>query len=442
MERALWLIYLALAAIALVQAALLTLQTWEHRRFARSRMRNMHKPQPQGRAALFCPCKGVDLGLENNLRAILRQDYHDFEVVFVLESRHDPAYELVQRVVAEHPGVQTRTVIAGPAQGCGQKVHNLRTATAQLDPSIEYVVFVDSDARPRPEWLRSLLRMDRPGIGASTGYRWFVPVRPTLVNHLLYSINCGIGLLFGPSRYHLIWGGSWAMRRDLFETLGVREAWQGTLSDDLVVSRLLNRYGLGVMYHPPCMVASPLDYPGRSMLSFLRRQYLVARFYSPRHWLLGLTTITITNCVLLVSLGMVVRGALLGRGPVAIPAAVVTALYGIGVFRAWVRQSLAIVFFPNLEAVLRAPRWFDVWAGPLTSLVHWIGILGSLLGRDMVWRGIRYRLLLGGQIKLLGSGPVAEQVLDEDLPPPSVPVPGEDRRPAPASAPVPWKKAG
>lgn len=438
MERAFWVIYLALAAIALLQAALLTLQTWEHRRFARSRMRHLDKHQPEGRAAVFCPCKGVDLGLENNLRAVLRQDYHDFEVVFVLESQRDPAYALVQKVVAEHRDVKTRTVIAGPAQGCGQKVHNLRIATAQLDPALVYVVFVDSDARPRPEWLRSLLRMDRPGIGASTGYRWFVPVRPTLANHLLYSINCGIGLLFGPSRYHLIWGGSWAMRRELFEQLGVRQAWQGTLSDDLVVSQLLSRAGLGVMYHPPCMVASPLDYPGRSMLSFLRRQYLVARFYSPRHWMLGLVTITITNCVLLASLGMIASSLITGRGPVLIPAAVLAGLYGIGVFRAWVRQSLTRVFFPSLATVLRVPRRFDIWGGPLASLVHWVGILGSLVGRDMVWRGIRYRLQLGGQIELLGNVPVAEHVLDEDLEPQSVAVPGQ----RPVSSPLPRKKAG
>jgi hypothetical protein len=440
MERALWVMYLTLASLAVLQAALVALQGWEHRRFARSRMRHLDAHRPKGRAMVFCPCKGVDLGLKNNLRALLRQDYDDFEVVFVVESTEDPAYALVQTLVAEHPDVQTRVVVAGPAQGCGQKVHNLRMATAELPRDVEYVAFVDSDARPRPEWLRSLLRLDRPGVGASTGYRWFVPVRPTLANYLLYSINCGIAMLFGPSRYHLIWGGSWAMRRGLFEQLGVREAWQGTLSDDLVVSGLLARARLGVAYHPPCMVASPLDYPGRSMLSFLRRQYLVARFYAPNYWLLALVTSTMNNCLLLVSLGLLCYGLAADRAMAWTAGGALAAWYGIGVFRAWMRQDLGRLFFPQLQPVLEGPRRFDLWAGPLANFVHWVGILGSLMGRDMVWRGIRYRLQRGGQIQLLGSGPVVEQVLDEDLTP-SLTLPHARHQAVAASLP-PRKKAG
>ena len=79
MERALWVMYLALAAAVLLQTALLALQTWEHRRFSRSRMRRIDAHQPYGRAIVFCPCRGVDLGLESNLRAILDQDYDDYE---------------------------------------------------------------------------------------------------------------------------------------------------------------------------------------------------------------------------------------------------------------------------------------------------------------------------------------------------------------------------
>jgi hypothetical protein len=418
MERAFWDIYLAMAAVAVLQAFLLALQTWEHRRFARSRMRELDKASPRGRAAVFCPCKGVDVGLENNLRAILRQDYSDYEVVFIVESAEDPACRMLRRIVTEYAQVKTRLVVAGPAAGCGQKVHNLRAGTADLDPAIRYVVFVDSDARPRPQWLRSLLRLDRPGVGASTGYRWFIPTRPSLANSLLYSINCGIALLFGPSHYHLIWGGSWAMRRELFEQLGVREAWKGTLSDDLVVSRLVRRAGLGVIYQPPCMVASPLDYPGSAMFSFLRRQYLVARFYAPRHWLMGLASGAIVNVVMLSSLIMTASGLVSGRPSFWIPLGVLGALYGIGVVRASVRQSLATLFFPSLQPVLRRARRFDVWAGPLASLVNWIGIVSSLLGREMVWRGFRYRLSRGGQIQLVGRGPAAEEnhETEEDLP--------------------------
>ena len=67
--------YLILAGLVIVQSLLLALLTWEHRRYVRSCMRGLDAHQPTGRVALFAPCKGLDLDLEANLRALLRQDY-------------------------------------------------------------------------------------------------------------------------------------------------------------------------------------------------------------------------------------------------------------------------------------------------------------------------------------------------------------------------------
>ena len=78
----------------------------------------------------------------------------------------------------------TRLILAGAAQESGQKVHNLRVATESLPPEITYLAFFDADARPTACWLRVLLaRLDRGEVGATTGYRWFVPLRPSLANH-------------------------------------------------------------------------------------------------------------------------------------------------------------------------------------------------------------------------------------------------------------------
>ena len=64
--------YLILAGLVIVQSLLLALQTWEHCRYVRSCMRRLERHQPTGRVALFAPCKGLDLDLEANLRALLR----------------------------------------------------------------------------------------------------------------------------------------------------------------------------------------------------------------------------------------------------------------------------------------------------------------------------------------------------------------------------------
>ena len=122
--------------------------------------------------------------------------------------------------MADHPGVPARVIAAGRATQCGQKVHNLLVATEHLSHRVKYLAFVDSDARPRPEWLRMLVsRLERPGLGAVTGYRWFTPARPTVANALVYSMNCDVMSLLTRSSHHLIWGGSWAIRREVFDAI-------------------------------------------------------------------------------------------------------------------------------------------------------------------------------------------------------------------------------
>ncbi len=190
----------------------------------------------------------------------MEQDYDDYEVTFIVESSDDPAYGAIRRMMAKHPWVPARVVIAGKATEGGQKVHNLRVAMEHIPPRVKYLAFVDSDARPRPEWLRMLVtRLAEPGWGAVTGYRWFTPQRATVANALVYSMNCDVLSLLTRSSHYLIWGGSWAIRREVFDEIGLRDAWQGTLSDDLVASRLLRRSKLAVRFEPACVVASPLD---------------------------------------------------------------------------------------------------------------------------------------------------------------------------------------
>lgn len=398
-----WLVaYLLLAGLAIVPAVLGAVQVYEHRRFARSRFKKLPTYRPTGRAVLLVPCRGRDVGLEENLHTLFVQDYDDYEIRFIVESADDPVYPVIRRVMAEHPEVEARVIVAGRAEVSGQKVHNLRVGTARLPDEVEYLAFVDSDARLRRHWLRALLgRLARPDVAATTGYRWFVPHRPSPANHLLYSINCNFAALSGRKAPSFVWGGSWAIRREMFEWLGIRNAWKGTLSDDLVASRLLHRTKLRVDFEPACMVASPLDATLRETISFLRRQYLIVRFYVPAWWWSAFVLITLSNLALWGSLGLVVWGLATGRPSPWLPAGVGAVLYLFGVFRGLVRQDLALVYFPHLSGALKKARRFDVWAGPLVGVVNWLGLAGSLLGREITWRGITYRLFRGGRIRLV-----------------------------------------
>jgi hypothetical protein len=250
--------------------------------------------------------------------------------------------------------------------------------------------------------------------GVVTGYRWFTPRKATLANALVYSMNCDMVSLLTHDGHYLIWGGSWAIRRDVFEEVGLRQAWDGTLSDDLVASRLMRRLKRMVRFEPSCVVASPLNVSFWHAIAFIRRQYLVTRLYTFNLWLFSLLGATFMNTVWVGNLGVVAWCLLTGAHSAWIPAAVSAALYLVTVYRGWLRQSLAKTYFPKWSRTSRLVQWVDVFGNPMVELAHWVGIVISALGNRIHWRGIRYDVLPGGQVlEVLRPGEKAAEPADE-----------------------------
>ena len=74
---------------------------------------------------IFKPLKGVDEGLEANLRSFFDLDYPAYQLLFGVADDDDPAIPIVERLIAEHPGRDARLVIGAPAFGLNPKVENL-----------------------------------------------------------------------------------------------------------------------------------------------------------------------------------------------------------------------------------------------------------------------------------------------------------------------------
>lgn len=415
---------LIVAALTAGQLALVLLNLLENRRFVISRLRRPPKQSPRRRAALFVPCKGLETGLEENLRPLFEQDYPDYSLTLIVENADDPACGPIRRLMARRPNVSARLLVAGLASQGGQKVHNLREATENLPDDVQIVAFVDSDARPRTNWLSQIVeRLERANVGAVTGYRWFVPANDTLPNLLSYSINSAVAAGFGPGGHHLVWGGSWAMRRETFDSLDMREAWRGTLSDDLVATRILHQAKMRIEFQPACMLASPLDNNWRQTVGFLRRQYVIARFYTPRFWLLAFVAATLPLLTFWGGLALVTAGLSSGAPWTGPAAAICAAFYASTVFRGSLRGQLARLYLAEHQTQIARAIRYDVWTGPLVLLVNWLIMFSSLFGNRLKWRGVEYRILRGGQVRIVRRH-------DACVPPPSEMAPANcPRRP-------------
>lgn len=347
-------------------------------------------------ASIIAPCRGLDYGLRDNLAALFHQDYPAYEIIFVADSAGDPSLAVVAELrLAERPhnSVQSSIVIAGEAIESGQKVHNLRTAIAHIDSRSELLVFVDTDARPRPSWLSSLVApLADESIGASTGYRWFVPVKGGLASRLRSVWNASIASALGErADRNFCWGGSTAIRLSAFQRLDMLKEWRGALSDDFALMRALRRARLPIHFVPACLTASLEDCSFRELLEFTTRQLKITRVYATHFWQAVLAGSLLFVLVFFGGLALTLARAAMGLS-YGLPLALLCLIYGLGVGKAALRLRAVNLSLSDYRRELRRdlPAQLLVW--PLCSIIYLYNALCALFSRRIVWRGITYEL--------------------------------------------------
>jgi cellulose synthase/poly-beta-1,6-N-acetylglucosamine synthase-like glycosyltransferase len=347
-------------------------------------------------ATVFVPCRGLDQGLRWNLSALFRQHYPAYELIFVSDREDDAGLELAGQLAREFEGetvARARFVVAGRATDSGQKVHNLRAAVTEADPSSEVFVFVDTDARPRADWLRSLVApLGDKMTGATTGYRWFLPVSGGLASHLRSVWNASIASALGANvRRNFCWGGSTAVRRETFERLGMRERWRGAASDDYALTRALQASRLPVRFVPACLTASLEDCTLGEMLEFTTRQLKITRVYAPQLWAVVLVSNLLFVAAFFGGLALAVARAAMGHSFVW-PLAAVACIFLLGVWKAFFRLRAVALVLEEHHGRLRAQVWAHLLLWPLTAAVFLYNALAAARSRRIVWRGIGYEL--------------------------------------------------
>ena len=386
-------------------AGLFLVLTIENRRYWK---RSLQLKTPTGdnhpRVCVMVPCKGIDPDMKRNLGSFLQQDHPNFRVLFIVESGHDPAVHLIQQVIREHPFAEAKAMVAGPAINRGQKVHNLCQAVDSLEDEIDIYAFADCDAASGSTWLRWLVDcIGREGVGARTGYRWMKPGNKSLPTLLACTANNTLAAMMGRGGHHLIWGGSWAIHRSIFRATGIRQAWEGVVSDDLASSRALKLAKLKILFDPQCLCSTTVKYTWSSLFEFYRRQLLITRRHAPVYWTVGLLT---TVAVQIAFWGGIAATVSANRADNLFWSALfgytAIGLYLVSIIRAAIRQNMG----RRADSMWRnekAARYFDLFASPLTGLFVLAAFLSSCLGNTITWRGNHYHLGPGGAGRLLGK---------------------------------------
>ncbi len=112
--------------------------------------------------------KGVDAEMMEAFRSHCRQQYAgEFELLFGVSSRDDPAAQAVEELKREFPSVAIRLIVCPERLGTNGKVSTL----AQMAPQAryEYLLINDSDITVTPFYLQRVMAKFAPRAGAAVG---------------------------------------------------------------------------------------------------------------------------------------------------------------------------------------------------------------------------------------------------------------------------------
>jgi len=354
--------------------------------------------------AVICPCKGSEPGLEENLSALTRFEYANYEIYFSLATSLDPALKIIERVKAASKR-PVHIVIAGPPEDCGEKVYNLRRAVEALPENFEAIVFTDSDVRLPRGWLGKLVApLQDPRIGATTAYRWIIPSRSIgaggFAGALASAWNASIATMLGRARENFCWGGGTAIRRRTFDDAKVLEFWKGAVSDDFALTRALETGGKPIVFCPECLAPTLHPWTGASLLEFTNRQILVTRIYAPRRWAMGAAA-HLSYSLTLIYAAFVIFSMMVSGDPWMQPALTTLVVVLLPALKGALRTIAVSEALPEWKSQLGQWSWAWTALAPVVPFLYSWNFIASLLTKRIRWRNIRYELVSPSATRVL-----------------------------------------
>jgi ceramide glucosyltransferase len=354
------------------------------------------------RVAVLCPCKGAEPGLERNLVALTEFNHQNYEIFFILASASDPCAAILNRVISSSRP-KAHLIIADAPEDCGEKVNNLRVAIEQLPPEFEILVFADSDGRPGKTWLQRLTApLSDARVGATTTMRWLIPNRANLSSALLAAWNAPIVTMLTEKGKNFCWGGGTAIRRSVFEKIGVLDDWRGSVSDDYSLTNALHRTNHAILFVPECLTVSFVETDFAGLMEFTNRQILITRVYAEKIWRTAAATHFLYCVTVLLGLGLALGDALAQRTALHI-VTLTFFIFLLAAIRASLRVVAVVEILPAYRAQIMSQSWIYILLTAATPFLYLANFVCSLVSRKMRWRGVHYEVTSAHQTRIIAS---------------------------------------
>ncbi len=337
---------------------------------------------PMPPVTILRPICGLDRQLLENLRSTCRQDYPEYQVVFTVQDRDDPALPLLRQVQQEFGTERVSVAVHDLSVGPNGKVNNLLGGLREVRHDL--LVISDSDVRLRPDYLRAIVQpFADPRVGCvhtlfriGQAHRWYGRMSLLHVN-ADFLPNAVFAYVTGAAGFTL--GPSVAIRRATLQKIGGFEAVSEYLAEDYEIGRRTLQVGQQVILLP-YMVDVLEDYP--SALAWWKHQVYWdqnARAAKPVGFFASILIRSVPFALLFaLTRGLDPIGIQVLAGVLGIRLAAVAGI----LWRFQDREGLRSLLLMPLQDCLGVATW---------AL--------SFTQRTIRWRGQEYRLTTGGRME-------------------------------------------
>ena len=331
--------------------------------------------------SLLKPLKGCDEETENCLRSWLRQEYPgQLQFLFAVTDAADPAYPLVQKLLAEYPHHDAQVIVCSTLTGANAKVSKL----AQLERLAKHAYFVvsDADVFVPPDFLRQLVQ---PFRAAQTGlvHCFYLLANPgsLALRWEAVAINADFWSQVLQSRtlkpVDFALGAVMALRRDVFQQNGGFTALVDYLADDYKLGQGIAHAGKHIEFCPVVVECRSAPHGWADVWTHQLRWARTIRLCQPVPYFFSI----LSNATLWPLLWLLARPGKLTLS------SLVTALV--------LRMALSADLQRRLTG---SGAWAYAWLAPVKDILQFGLWLMAFAGNEVVWRGQRYQTLRGGKL--------------------------------------------
>lgn len=236
---------LCLASLGYLVFAVSAVELFNHRRKKSNPTQDF-----QPAVSILKPVYGLDPELIENLRSFCQQDYPEYQIIFGVQDKNDPAIPSIEKVIKEFSHINVSYIIDSRIYGTNHKVSNLINIYPLAKH--DYLLIADSDMRVPANYLSEVMAPFADSeVGAVTCLysgsargklasslnamfinEWFLP--SVLISRILQPIKFCLGATM-------------IVRRELLDEIGGFKSLSNYLADDYMLGKLIS--GLGYKIH-------------------------------------------------------------------------------------------------------------------------------------------------------------------------------------------------